>query len=210
MVSPEGLRELVTEASQVPSRSLLRPAGVACSVAICGGGRSSRPTSWNGNVLRGMPMWREGEREAHFTHSETETGREGGRGPQHNEDGSPKRQREIFRRPRREPGTGRDICPRGGEGEVGKQGITQGANVIKTLAPQSSPTASSSSAPRRSFLPHTSPGLESPFPTSNFVKSKKSEYWYWIGIHDGVLEQMLETFSVAKKSRNFSSLDDCD
>ena len=67
MVSREGLRELVTKASQVPSRSLLRPAGVACSVAICGGGRSSRPTSWNGNVLRGMPMWREGEREAHFT-----------------------------------------------------------------------------------------------------------------------------------------------
>ena len=133
MVSREGLRELVTKASQAPSRSLLRPAGVACSVAICGGGRSSRPTSWNGNVLRGMPMWREGEREAHFTHSETETGREGGRGPQHNEDGSPKRQREIFRRPRREPGTGRDICPRGGEGEVGKQGITQGANVIKTM-----------------------------------------------------------------------------
>ena len=80
MVSREGLRELVTKASQVPSRSLLRPAGVACSVAICGGGRSSRPTSWNGNVLRGMPMWREGEREAHFSHSETETGREGGRG----------------------------------------------------------------------------------------------------------------------------------
>ena len=158
-------------------------------------------------VARNANVEREREREAHLTHSETETER--GR-PQHNEDGSPKRQREIFRRPRREPGTGRDICPRGGEGEVGKQGITQGANVIKTLAPQSSPTASSSSAPRRSFLPHTSPGLESPFPTSNFVKSKKSEYWYWIGIHDGVLEQMLETFSVAKKSRNFSSLDDCD